>query len=167
MNYIHEFLNSPFSRPRNHRSIHHTKTINATYITTAKNSFHLWKVMRSAHIHIRSTTHKNNTIVADNPQRHIAFKCELRMHTDKIIAKGIIIKRSIYMAKAPSTLRVSGTQCKLTSSIVNSVIVIIPIRKYKKTMSERVKPLGTIANTIKTNQANKARTAMDMLVTLC
>ena len=66
------------------------------------------------------------------------------------------------MAKDPSTLRVSGTHCKLTSSMVKRVIVNMTIRKYKKTISVRVNPLGTIANTINTNQANKARTTMDI-----
>ncbi len=54
------------------------------------------------------------------------------------------------MAKEPSTLRVSGSPCKLTSSIVNKVIVDIPIIKYKKTISVSVNHLGTTANTINT-----------------
>jgi hypothetical protein len=47
--------------------------------------------------------------------------------------------------------------------MVKRVIVNILITKYKKTISVRVNPLGTIANIINTNQANKARTATDMV----
>ncbi|MFD5854271.1 hypothetical protein ACFWGC_29605 [Cytobacillus pseudoceanisediminis] len=38
--------------------------------------------------------------------------------------------------------------------------------KYKKTISVRVNPLGTIANTIITNQANIAKTAIDIVIIL-
>lgn len=71
----------------------------------------------------------------------------------------------MYIAKEPSTFRVTGTQCKLSSSTENRVIVNIPIMKYMKTISVRVNPLGTRANTINTNQANKARTARDIVIT--
>ncbi|MCM3246506.1 hypothetical protein M3598_27645 [Cytobacillus oceanisediminis] len=60
----------------------------------------------------------------------------------------------------------TGTQCRLTSSMVNWVIVNIPMMKYKKTISVRVNPLGTIANTIITNQANIAKTAIDIVIIL-
>lgn len=50
--------------------------------------------------------------------------------------------------------------------MVNSEIVRIPIRKYKKTISERVSPLGTVANAMMASQLSKAIIAMDIMIIL-